>query len=245
MCTLTFAWGVFTDAPVLLAATRDEALDRPSVPPSVIDDAPAVIAPRDEEAGGTWIGHNEFGVIAAIANRWTDTEIDGERSRGLLVRDALARRSAEAAARFVERELDRTEYEPFTLVLTDLTAAITIEWDGSRRVRTLDPGVHVVTNVGVDETATIPESRAEIAERRAEIGRQVVERLQPEPGEDARSWLDRAAAVLSDHELGVCFHHDRFGTRSASLLRVDDEGTSFWFADGPPCDVSFDRVHIE
>ncbi len=246
MCTLALAWGVFADAPVLLAATRDEAFSRPSRPPDVLDEASLVVAPRDEEAGGTWIGHNEFGLVVAIANRWTDAEIDGERSRGLLVRDALGQSSAEEAARFVERELDRTAYEPYTLLLADPTAAVTIEWDGSRRIETLEPGVHVVTNVGVDGVASIPRDRPGAGEHAAAVGRRVLERLQPEPGEWSGAWLDRAAETLSDHEVGACVHRDRFGTRSASLLWVGtDRETDFRFADGPPCTVEFEPVNAE
>jgi uncharacterized protein with NRDE domain len=74
VCTLVFAWQVFTDAPVVAAANRDELLDRPSASPDVIDESPRVLAPRDEEAGGTWIGYNEHGVFVAITNRWTGSE---------------------------------------------------------------------------------------------------------------------------------------------------------------------------
>ena len=69
VCTLVFAWQVFPDAPVVAAANRDELLDRPSEPPSVIEEEPGVVAPRDAEAGGTWIGYNEHGVLVAITNR--------------------------------------------------------------------------------------------------------------------------------------------------------------------------------
>ncbi len=169
MCTLVFAWQVFTDAPVVAAANRDEALGRPSTPPEIVEESPRVLAPRDEEAGGTWIGYNERGVFVAITNRWTgaDGEATAERSRGLLVRDALRQASAEEAARLVERELDDRRYDGFNLVLADANAALLVEWDGdSRRVRNFDPGVHVVVNVGADGEYAIPEARAEAERRR-------------------------------------------------------------------------------
>lgn len=243
MCTLALAWQTFPDDPVVAAANRDEAVDRPSGPPGVLDEAPLVVAPRDEAAGGTWIGYNEFGLFATITNRWLDDGPIGERSRGLLVRDALAHDSAEEASRFVERELAERSYEGFNLVLADGAAALLIEWDGSVSVRTLDPGVHVVTNVGADGAFTIPAHRSELGEQQAENAAGVHAALHPEPGEDAGSWLDRAAAVLADHEYGVCLHRDRFGTRSASLVRIDANGAAtYWFADGPPCETAFDRV---
>ncbi|MFB6140315.1 MAG: NRDE family protein [Halosimplex sp.] len=262
MCTLVFAWQVFTDAPVVAAANRDELLDRPSTPPAVIDGSPRVVAPRDEEAGGTWIGYNEHGLFVAITNRWTGREARregasrdserlenasgepaAERSRGLLVRDALGQSSAEEAARLVERELDERTYDGFNLVLADANAALLVEWDGeSRRVGNFDPGVHVVVNVGADGDYAIPEARAEAGEAQAENAAKVASALQVEPGERSTAWLDRAADVISDHEYGVCVHRDRFGTRSSSLVEIGREGSRYRYADGPPCETDYRDV---
>ncbi|WP_459193983.1 NRDE family protein [Halosimplex sp. J119] len=243
MCTLVFAWQVFTDAPVVAAANRDEALGRPSTPPAIIEESPRVLAPRDEEAGGTWIGYNERGVFVAITNRWTGETIAAERSRGLLVRDALRQPSAEDAARLVERELDERAYDGFNLVLADANAALLVEWDGdSRRVRNFDPGVHVVVNVGADGDYAIPESRAEAGEAQANNAGKVATALQVEPGERSTGWLDRAADVVSDHEYGVCVHQDRFGTRSSSLVEIGREGSRYRYADGPPCETAYRGV---
>jgi uncharacterized protein with NRDE domain len=245
VCTLVFAWQVFPDAPVVAAANRDELLDRPSEPPSVIGEEPGVVAPRDAEAGGTWIGYNERGVLVAITNRWTDRDVTGERSRGLLVRDALGQGSAEEAARLVERELDEREYERFNLVLADARAAVYVEYDGARRVRNFDPGVHVVVNVGADGDYTVPAERQAAAEQQAENADSVAAALVPEPGETSSSWLDRAADVVSDHQYGVCVHRDRFGTRSSSLITLGRQGTTYRYADGPPCETDYRRVESQ
>ena len=248
MCTLVVAWQVFPDAPVTVAANRDEALDRLSEPPAVLTESPRIVAPSDAEAGGTWIGHNEHRVFVAITNRWTDVDLTGERSRGLLVRDALSCESSEDAARLIERALTREEYEGFNLVVADANAAILIEWDGQTRVRNFEPGVHVVMNVGAIGDVTIPEEWPERGEQQAQNGRNVHETLQPEPGEKSREWLDRAADVLSDHEYGVCVHHEEFGfgTRSSSLITIDRAGEAVsWFADGPPCRTAFERVESQ
>ncbi|MFB6305046.1 MAG: NRDE family protein, partial [Haloferacaceae archaeon] len=149
MCTLALAWQVFAETPVAVAANRDEATDRPSEPPSRRggDDGAAFVAPRDREAGGTWTGYNEHGLYVGLTNRWVGG-LAGERSRGLLVDDALRRESAEAAARLVESAVERDEYEGFEAVLADERAAFLLEWDGRLTVTRLDPGVHVVVNVG-------------------------------------------------------------------------------------------------
>lgn len=239
MCTLVVAWQVFAEAPVTVAANRDELLDRPSGPPARRDWERPVVAPIDEEADGTWIGYNDAGVLVAVTNRWAPRE--GERSRGLLVRDALAYGSAEDAARYVERELDARAYRSFNLVLADENACVYVEWDGRLGVYNFEPGVHVVVNVGADGSYFVPEERPEAGRRQGENADAVRAALRPEPGETAREWCERARRVISDHEYGVCVHGDGFGTRSSSVLRLG-EARQYEFADGPPCETDYRPV---
>jgi uncharacterized protein with NRDE domain len=245
VCTLILAWQVFPDAPVVVAANRDEAVDRPSEPPGVLESDPGVVAPRDAEAGGTWVGYNEHGLFVGVTNRWVDAELAGERSRGLLVRDALRQSDAESAARLVERAVTDAEYDGFNLVVADANAAVLLEWDGRLRVTQFDPGVHVVVNVGADGRFAIPARRPEAGEAQTENARRVHEALEPEPGETTASWRDRAADVLADHDFGVCVHEDGYGTRSSSLVTVGREGATYEFADGPPCETPYRRVESQ
>ncbi|MFW5940095.1 MAG: NRDE family protein [Halolamina sp.] len=243
MCTLTLAWQVFEDAPVVVAANRDEQRDRPSEPPTRVDDDPAVIAPRDARAGGTWLGYNESGLFVGVTNRWTDADLAGERSRGLLVRDTLREPSAEDAARLVENAVEEHEYAGFNLVLADEHAAFLLEWDGRLLVRRLDPGVHVVVNVGASDAPAIPTREPERGQEQAVDAAAVRTELLPEPDETSDAWLDRAKAVLGDHEFGVCVHENGYGTVSASTLALGADGAvQFDFADGPPCETAFDPV---
>lgn len=248
MCTLVFAWQVFADTSLVAAANRDEALDRPGRPPEPFGDDPRVLAPRDEAADGTWIGVNDEGVFVAITNRWTGEQRVGDRSRGLLVRECLEQPSAEAAVRHVEDDLDDRAYEGFNLVVADRSAALFLEYDGQLRIRNFDPGVHVVGNTGADGQYAIPDEPARLrdaAERQAENVDRLRTVLQPEPGEDAAAWLDRAAAAIRDHEYGVCIHGDGFGTRSSSLVSIDEGGIDYRYADGPPCETDYVRVESD
>ena len=261
MCTLTFAWEVFPETPLVVAANRDELLDRPSSGPERVGGEPAVVAPRDGEANGTWIGYNEHGLFAGITNRWTGRDREGDRSRGLLLRDVLDHETAAAAARFVERELDERVYEGFNLVVVDgfaglgsipdrfaglpvaerddPAAAILVEYDGNHRSRVLEPGVHVVVNVGADGQYVMPEGYEKPASAQAENADRLSAEFTPEPGETALAWRDRAAETIRDHEYGVCVHRDGFGTRSSSLLSFGEGGVRYQYADGPPCENEY------
>ncbi|MFC4437564.1 MULTISPECIES: NRDE family protein [Natrialbaceae] len=243
MCTLTLAWQVFDETPVAVAANRDEALERESLPPDVYREKPRIVAPRDVEAGGTWIGYNEFGVFAGITNRWGDADLAGERSRGLLVADVLEARSAADAATIVEEQTESREYEGFYLVIADETDAFCYEWGGDLERTDFDPGVHVVVNVAVDDDARVPEIRPDAAREQAENGRRLRRELAAESDETAEEWLERAGTVLGDHEYGVCVHGDGFGTRSSSLIALG-ERSRYAFAPEPPCETSYESVAV-
>lgn len=245
MCTLVLAWQLFADAPVVVAANRDEAADRPSSPPARRPGPPAIVAPRDDRAGGTWIGYNEAGLFVGLSNRWSDTELAGERSRGLLVEDALSMRSVDAAAQSVEAAVTVDEYAGFNLVLADADAAVLMEWDGRLQVTDLDPGIHVVMNAGYDDQFRTVDSRPDAAAAQAESAHLLRGAMSPRDAEVASEWLDRAAGLLGDHDFGVCVHEDGFGTRSSSLIRLGAAGsTEYRFADGPPCVTPFERVSV-
>ena len=85
MCTLLILRRPGHKWPLLLAANRDEIISRPWLPPDHHwPDRPHVLAGKDEEAGGTWLGVNEHGVGAAILNREGSLgPIDEKRTRGI------------------------------------------------------------------------------------------------------------------------------------------------------------------
>jgi uncharacterized protein with NRDE domain len=237
VCTLIVAWRVFEEAPICVAANRDESDGRPSTPPHRWEGDPPIVAPRDERAGGTWIGYNAAGVVVAVTNRWESGE--GDRSRGLLVRDALRARSAPGAIDTVETELRDREYEPFHLLAADGTACSLVVHGADRdAVERLSPGVHVVVNVGHDGEWFVPDHRPTAGRRQAERAERVRETLRRDGEETAPEWTARAGDVLGNHEYGVCIHGDGFGTQSSSLLRLGAE-RAFEFADGPPCETPF------
>jgi uncharacterized protein with NRDE domain len=227
VCTLAFAWQSFDDAWLVVGANRDEAVGRPSSPPAVRGTEPRVLQPRDERAGGTWLGVNEHGVFVGVTNRYTDTELAGERSRGRLVADALDASSADDAIETVEGEVAAREYEGFNVVVADRRECALLEWDGVLRTRSFDPGTHVVVNRGFDD--------------RTEKSRAVRAALSGHATPD--EWRAAARDALRDHDEDVCVHRDGFGTQSSSLVTVrEDGGVHYEFADGPPCEVDYERV---
>ena len=120
MCTVLLLRRPGHAWPALLAANRDEMLDRPwSSPARHWPERPEVVAGRDLLAGGTWLGVNNHGLVACILNRAQSLgPAPNKRSRGEIVLDALDHADAAAAAQALAA-LEPTAYRTFNLVLID------------------------------------------------------------------------------------------------------------------------------
>ena len=120
MCTLVILRRPGHDWPVIIAANRDEMIDRPwQAPGRHWPDRPEVVAGRDELAGGSWLGINDFGIAAGILNRTGSLgPAPGQRSRGELVLEALDHADARAAATALAT-LEPRAYRTFNLIIAD------------------------------------------------------------------------------------------------------------------------------
>ncbi len=223
----------------MLAANRDERLDRPWDPPGAFwPDRPGVVAGRDRTGGGTWMGMNRHGVMAAVLNRPGSLgPAPGKRSRGELPLLALGHDSACAAVGFVA-ELDAGEWRSFNLVIADRSGAWFVRGKGRGRPQPepLPPGVSMVTAHDPNDLDSPRTARH-------------LPRLEAARPPDADDWL-AWRAILSDRAGGPgeqmnVEHRGGFGTICSSLLAIPRAGAlAWWFAPGPPDQTAFSPVAL-
>ncbi len=145
MCLIVVAWHAHPDFPLVVAANRDEFLARPASPAHWWTDAPAILAGRDLEAGGTWMGITRDGRFAALTNyRDPTVRRPGAPSRGALVRDCLS------VPDHVIATLERVArvsagYAGFNLLVSD-GADLGIHESTTGAVRLLDAGIYGLSN---------------------------------------------------------------------------------------------------
>src|SRR5690606_2500114 len=68
MCVVAFAWDAHPRWRLVLAGNRDEFHARPTAALARWEDAPGIVAGRDLEAGGTWLGVDDAGRCALVTN---------------------------------------------------------------------------------------------------------------------------------------------------------------------------------
>ena len=68
MCTLIAFWRSVPGYGIVIGMNRDESSMRPADPPAILEGTPTIVAPRDRQAGGTWLGASVTGLLVALSN---------------------------------------------------------------------------------------------------------------------------------------------------------------------------------
>ncbi len=242
MCTVAF----FAEAPggYLLGHNRDESRSRSRglAPTRLIRGDRAVLAPRDPDGGGAWIGVNDAGVTLCLLNA---PEADPSRlppdpeSRGVVLWEALHLDSIEAAVDHLARAraaLD--DVRAFHLAVAEPQASGRLPRVGRFRW----DGLHAQWDLHEGPSLFVSSSRDQ-ADAERERGACWARLL----GETGRADRDALARWLASHEpkrgpLSVCMHRPEAHTVSRTLVRVSGTMAEMAYVDGPPCEGGRENV---
>ena len=145
MCLVAIAWRVDARFPVVLAANRDEFHARPTAPMAWWPGEPPMLAGRDLQAGGTWLGATRAGRFAALTN-YRDPALprEGAPSRGVVV-PAILRAPGPIEAALATAVQAAYGANPWNLLAGEGDALLYYS-SMTGEVRRLGPGVHVLSN---------------------------------------------------------------------------------------------------
>ncbi|HDZ56460.1 MAG TPA: NRDE family protein [Pseudomonas xinjiangensis] len=225
MCLIAFAWQQHEHTLTLLG-NRDEFHARPTRQAEfwIAEGQPGLLAGKDLEAGGTWLGVTRTGRFAALTNVRSPGARTGLCSRGALAFDYLSTDSqpGDYLARLADRAAD---YAGFNLLVGDRRQL----WHFNSQeqiARSLAPGVYGLSNASLDsDWPKLRQLRGSLAAS-----------LQT----DSATLLDLLgdSQIFTDEELpatGLSLEWERmlsatfikgedYGTRASTLLRIGQDG---------------------
>ena len=148
MCLILAAWQAHPLYPLVIAANRDEFFARPTRSAGFWEDAPNILAGRDLQAGGTWLGVNRAGRslrFAALTNYRDPTQEHPRAiSRGGLVSGFL-QGGASSSDYLAEVASNDARYNGFNLLVCDGTTLACYN-NVEHQTRVLQPGIHGLSN---------------------------------------------------------------------------------------------------
>lgn len=250
MCLILFAWQVDSRFPLIVAANRDEFFRRPTAVADFWTQAPDVLAGRDIEAGGTWMGVTRQGRFSALTNYRDPQQMQTNRpSRGKLVADFLTG-SDSPEVYLKQNALYGQSCNGYNLLVGDRNS---LWWSSNvtQESRALEPGIYGVSNhlldspwpkVGAGRTAL------ETALTRLPDTRELFELLM-DPTIHADDALPETGVGLEwERMLSAAFIRippasPTYGTRSSTVLLVGAEGTTTydeitWGLHASPTDIA-------
>ncbi len=228
MCLIVFSYKNHPKFDLIFAANRDEAYSRPTRPAQFWNKYPAVLAGKDLEAGGTWMGINKNGHFAALTN-YRDPVIVKEDppSRGSLVLNYLIEQEKpEAYLKAVHSKA--VHFMGFNLLAGTVDELYHYS-NQEKQINRVEPGVHGLSNHLLDTPwPKVQQAKAELKDivKEKKINKEklfgLLLRDDTAPDQD-----------LPDTGIGyelekivspVFIKSDEYGTRSSTVLLIDKRG---------------------
>jgi uncharacterized protein with NRDE domain len=215
MCLIYLAHRVDPFYRLVVAANRDEYHLRPSAPAAWWQDGSGILAGRDLQAGGTWMGITRGGRFAAITNYRDPTRQRADAaSRGHLVSGFLG--GGEPALDYLARIAGEGErYNGFSLLVHD-GATLAFYSNRGGAPETVAPGVHGLSNHQLDEPwPKVEEGKLDL------LG--MLARGAATPA-GLLGLLDRREPAVPGALSARFILGSQYGTRCSSIILVDADG---------------------
>ncbi|MGD9600591.1 MAG: NRDE family protein [Gammaproteobacteria bacterium] len=215
MCILLVAHRVHPDYDLIVAANRDEFYERPSAPASRWQDQPTILAGRDLQAGGTWLGVNVRGHFAAVTNLRGSFAPSHAFSRGHLVRDFLLHPTSTLEFLTALTTVG-SRYAGCNLLLADRTD---LHWWTNGDRRELPPGVYGLSNTPLyHEWPKVERLKAAFAPLRHLSGSELADALLALLRDSPETSSSSPERELARVEHAIFVHSHAYGTRCSSVV---------------------------
>jgi uncharacterized protein with NRDE domain len=232
MCLILFAYKVHPVYKLIVAANRDEFYKRPTAPAQFWEDHPEILAGRDLEKMGTWMGVTRTGRFAALTNYRNPKEIsEGKRSRGELVADALLHKGN--VKDYMKPLIEKKDLYPgYNLLVGDKDELYYFSNIG-QELKKLEPGIYGVSNHLLNtEWPKVQKGREQLAKVMNGNQDRMIEELftllqSADPAPD--DMLPKTGVTLEmERMLSPLFiSSEHYGTRSSTVMLMEENGVQY------------------
>ncbi len=230
MCLITFAYKVHPKYELILAGNRDEFYGRPTRPAQfwTQEGHPDILAGKDLEAGGTWLGIHKDGRWGALTNYRDPANVrEDPPSRGELVMNYLT--SKQSAIEYLQDLSDTAQdYNGFNLLLWDSGHFYHFS-NQSKRMTVVEPGVHGLSNALLDtpwpKLNAANKQMKEIMDSDQINKEKLFDLLQDQTKADEENLP--VTGIPRDLEKAISsifIKTENYGTRCSTVLLIDKEG---------------------
>jgi uncharacterized protein with NRDE domain len=240
MCILFFAIKQHPKYPVIICANRDEFHQRPTqsmhwwpnnevLADDVLENnllTSNVLAGKDLQAGGTWLGLNKQGRFSALTNFRQPQLFDkNKKSRGDLVLQALANQDNEVTTQLTELS---SHYNAFNLVFGQLDNLMCFD-SVSEKKQVLNSGFHSLCNGALDDIwPKMALGQDKLADEIKDHSLDVAQLFNlMKSGQQAQTeYLPKTGVPLNWEQLlsSIFIISPEYGTRTTNIITLDNEG---------------------
>ena len=228
MCLLAIHYKSVPEAPILVAANREEEYERGSIVPSIQPGKPRVLSGVDTKAGGTWLGVNQSGLFVGAANRPRMYSPASPKSRGLLCRDLLRANSARHAVDIAMDELTANKYDGVNFIIADYESGWAVHGGDDPHVVELEEGLNIISSFDLND---LRDERQKLARRLLTL--QMLDSAVKFLAVSSKAFARPPAAP---DRPGMVVHGKERGTVSSTLIALGKKPRDaiFQYANGSP-----------
>lgn len=145
MCILFAAYQTHPDYPLIIAANRDEMYTRPTKEAHFWDNGRSILAGKDLQQHGTWLGITKTGRFAALTNfRNPKENRTHKRSRGHIVKNFLTS-DVSPYDFLIKLQQERNSYPGFNVIVSDLKTMYYYS-NIENKIKQMQAGIHGLSN---------------------------------------------------------------------------------------------------
>ena len=228
MCTILFSYKATPGYQLILAANRDEFTNRQTEPLVYWQDSKGVLAGRDLQQGGTWLGLGLKGRIGAITNfREPQRGSTEYPSRGEIVSNYLAAKGSGANFQ-KELETKASKYRGFNL-LFGTSDTIYYYSNRAETMLQLEPGIYGLSNHLLDsDWPKVTRGKtllARVLTKTVFTAEDIFSILSDNHQPEEKLLPDTGIGKVWERLLGSIFiTSEMYGTRSSAVITIKDDG---------------------